>query len=65
MFGRIDHQHALGQTVLTGFDQQRRHQDRVRRLGARQVLADFLADQRVQQGLQPAPLLGVLENQAA
>eukprot|EP01133_Synstelium_polycarpum_P008539 gene8539-10034_t len=49
----VDHQHPLG------------HGDRVRRLCTRQVAANLLGDQRVQQRLQPAALVGHFEDQLA
>jgi len=51
--------------LLAGLDQQRRHQYRVRRLRARQVAANLLANQRVQQGFEPAALFGFFKDQLA
>ncbi|MCY1179739.1 hypothetical protein D9M73_201530 [compost metagenome] len=61
----IDHQQALGALKLARFDHQRRHKHRIRRLGLGQVTENLLTDQRMQQGFQPAPLLGVAEDQLA
>ncbi|MCY1413070.1 hypothetical protein D9M71_284950 [compost metagenome] len=65
LFGGIDHQHPLGHGVLPGLDQQRRNQNRIRRFCQRQVVSDFFADQRMQEGLQPAAFFWHFEDQFA
>ena len=53
--GHVHHQHPLGHLILPRLHQQRRHQQRIGRLGRGQISHNLIADQRMQQLLQPAP----------